>query len=335
MPAAFNLATPSLEDQWRAIILFGANVASYKFALAKTLLELAPNEGDILKLEQLAIPFARHVSEHLKLADKQSTSASSRFLDSCRKFNRGEIAEDELAAHCSRLGFVNVIDAFHIVNRSPTSAAFFVDERKNRGGIRITENFSRFLAGQRKSTLTAEVESRWRLVETAWELGVNRNLVGIEFQPEGETLVSVDRLLRRKPVTGSRSALNGYQRGRCFYCFSPLDISEGQTNTDVDHFFPHVLKNHGFGGLVDGVWNLVLSCKDCNRGKDGKSALLPSPQLLERLHARNEFLIESHHPLRETIMGQTGSTEIERIQFLKMWHSEALQRLIHLWEPRK
>ena len=31
---------PRLEDYWRGIILFGRNVASYKFALAKTLLDL-------------------------------------------------------------------------------------------------------------------------------------------------------------------------------------------------------------------------------------------------------------------------------------------------------
>ena len=30
---------PSLENYWRAIILFGRNVASYKFALAKALIE--------------------------------------------------------------------------------------------------------------------------------------------------------------------------------------------------------------------------------------------------------------------------------------------------------
>jgi len=30
------------EAYWRSIVLFGGNVASYKFALAKSLLELAP-----------------------------------------------------------------------------------------------------------------------------------------------------------------------------------------------------------------------------------------------------------------------------------------------------
>lgn len=37
----------------RAIVLFGRNAASYKFALAKTLLELNAQSGQLLKLGEL------------------------------------------------------------------------------------------------------------------------------------------------------------------------------------------------------------------------------------------------------------------------------------------
>mgnify|MGYP006274534221 FL=1 len=40
----FTSLSASTEDYWRAIILFGRNTASYKFALAKTLLELAEED---------------------------------------------------------------------------------------------------------------------------------------------------------------------------------------------------------------------------------------------------------------------------------------------------
>ena len=33
----FCEATPTLDNYWRSIVLFGRNVASYKFALAKSL----------------------------------------------------------------------------------------------------------------------------------------------------------------------------------------------------------------------------------------------------------------------------------------------------------
>jgi hypothetical protein len=69
--------------------LFGHNVASYKFALAKSLLELARGEKTFISLEDLALPFARHVGEHLRRADKRATSALSQFLEAVRQFNRG------------------------------------------------------------------------------------------------------------------------------------------------------------------------------------------------------------------------------------------------------
>ena len=47
---------PSLENYWRAIILFGKNVASYKFALAQSLYEVGFNNNDLVTLEQLAEP---------------------------------------------------------------------------------------------------------------------------------------------------------------------------------------------------------------------------------------------------------------------------------------
>ena len=40
----FQLNDPSLESQWRAIILFGKNSATYKFAFTKSLLELVNNK---------------------------------------------------------------------------------------------------------------------------------------------------------------------------------------------------------------------------------------------------------------------------------------------------
>jgi hypothetical protein len=52
---------PSLDNYWRAVILFGRNVASYKFALGKA----APVLAD------LALPFSRAIAKHLEVADKQ------------------------------------------------------------------------------------------------------------------------------------------------------------------------------------------------------------------------------------------------------------------------
>jgi hypothetical protein len=142
----------------------------------------------------------------------------------------------------------------------------------------------------------------------------------------------VDSNRRRAPITGARAALSGYQKGHCFYCFNPFSLLD-PSPPDVDHFFPHSLKTVGLGKTIDGVWNLVLACRRCNRGVAGKSDRVPSLKLLERLSKRNNFLIESHHPLRETLILQTGASETQRHDFLNSFHTEAVAVLIHQWEP--
>lgn len=325
---------PTPENCWRAIVLFGRNVASYKFALGKALLGMGRRPGDLVKLEELADPFSRHLREHLRLSDKQATSRSSRFLEACRRANRGEISEDQLRDTTVKFGFANVIDAFHVVNDGVVPATFFIDERRESGGIRLTEEFFRLATSAAAPNLKQEVEARWRLVETAWDLGLSRGLISsVTFDEESEGLF-IPASNRRIDVTSCRDALNGYQKGRCFYCFTPIEIESGSAFfADVDHFFPKTLGGRGIVEPVDGVWNLVLACRDCNRGEGGKSARVPTIPLLERLSRRNEYFISSHHPLRETLMAQTGSTPGRRKSFLQFAHSGAIRVLIHSWEP--
>jgi hypothetical protein len=114
---------------------------------------------------------SRHLCEHLKHAPKQITSRSSQFLDTCLKFNNGEITHAQLIEATVRLGFNNVIDAFHNVNQGEIEKRFFIDERKTNNGIRLTDNF--FSLGERLQykNLAFETNARWNLVEQAWAMG--------------------------------------------------------------------------------------------------------------------------------------------------------------------
>lgn len=90
---------------------------------------------------------------------------------------------------------------------------------------------------------------------------------------------------RRVVITSRRAALKGYQKGRCFYCFREIALeADRHLLPDVDHLFPWRRRQLGHRGL-DGIWNLVLACQECNRGKNGKSDRLPSLAILHRLHA--------------------------------------------------
>jgi HNH endonuclease len=325
--AKFFAIEPKLEDYWRAIILFGRNVASYKFALAKSLLELAPAGKTIITLEELSVPYAKYVTEHLKLCETQSQISKEPypFLTACKNFNDGAISYDELLEQTEREGFKVVLDKFHNVGGDALPVKFY---EKTRGGIQVTDDLFKLMDVEEFQNLPLEVESRWRLVETAWRLNISRNLIKIDYDPEEKQLFTTNEYnyYRRVNVTSCRGALNGYQKGKCFYSFAEISIESLSPNlADIDHFFPYrlkvIIKN------IDGVWNLVLASQLCNRGKNGKFGRLPDIRYLERLYQRNEFLITSHHPLRETLIQQTGNRERQRQEFLQSIYKTAQENL--------
>ena len=326
-----------MESYWRSIILFGANVASYKFALAKSLLEIAATGKTNISLRELAEPYSRYLREHIAKAPKQATSQSSRFIEACKDYNEGNITYQNMIDKTVSLGFNNVIDAFHVVGKKDIPVSFYQKEyQPGYKGIILTDDVFKLLESPCPENFEKETESRWNLVETAWELGVSRNLLNVKYD-EMSQIFFVDSSFRRKDVTSARSALNGYQKGKCFYCFDDITVSNDSSNTcDVDHFFPHTLQQFMPDVNLDGVWNLVLACPDCNRGLEGKWAQVPAVRYIERLHKRNEFLISSHHPLRETIIQQTGATEAARAEFLRSVDKKAISFLLHRWEtPEK
>ncbi|MBT3066118.1 HNH endonuclease domain-containing protein [Rhodoferax sp. U11-2br] len=322
---------PTVEDCWRGVVLYGRNTASYKFALASALLDMRPVAGQLIKLEDLAPHFAKQIARHLVESPKQITTSKGKFIDACLAFNQDQNLNslvDATVAH----GFTNVIDAFHVVGSGPVLHKFFEDERRANKGIRITDEFTKLAEGIQSPNFAQEVESRWRLVEMAWNLGIAVNLLNVKHDHVAGEIFTFDKGARRKTVTSSRAALNGYQKGKCFYCYADLSLVGEAMNVDVDHFFPHKLKQHA-GINVDGIWNLVLSCNSCNRGTNGKFDRIPSVNLLQKLHTRNEYLIGSHHPLRETLMAQTGLTVSKRITFLDSTYKRVQLNPGFAWEP--
>jgi hypothetical protein len=310
----FVLADPSVPNLFRSIVLFGRNVASYKFALATALFEFAEQERDVIPVSELAEPYVLALCRHLKLAPKQGTSSQSKFLAECKKFNEGIISNDELFAVTARLGFQNVLDAFHRVGSADVPTRFFLDERKAAQPSIVITGEMLALAATEGLTAIQETESRWHLVETAWDLGLTTAVIA--FDPDTNNLVLP---IKRKVITPARPALNGYQKGYCFYCYRKIVITPGADDlADVDHLFPHALEKYGLAKNLDGIWNLVLACQPCNRGANGKFDATPAPKYVQRLHDRNEYLIWSHHPLRETLILQTGKTPESRRLFLQM-----------------
>jgi hypothetical protein len=328
----FYKINPSLHQNWRAINLFGRNTATYKFALSKSLLDLARKDKSSVTIYELSPIFAHHVCEHLRNQEKQITSNKSQFIEACKQFNTGDITEAHLHDVTSRLAFTNVIDRFHTVGGDTIPTKFYEDERSSNKRLVLTDNLFEIISSESGNDLYLETEARWRLVETAWSLDLSRTIISAD---DNLDYLYADKI-RRANLTSSRSALNGYQKGRCFYCFSNISLTSSSSKfCDVDHFFPFVLKRNALLNSVDGIWNLVLSCQTCNRGVQGKFDRVPDLSLVGRLHQRNEYYVVSHHPLRETIISQTGKSESERRATIQNAYNIALSSLIHSWKPIK
>lgn len=316
----------SLESQFRSVYLFGKNVATYKFAFAKTLLELGNSKKSFVSLEELSPIYAKYMLEHIGNGKRQITSKSSKFINALNLYNDQKITWEQLMQVTEKVGFNNVIDAFHNIPNGELHTLFYEKAVKGKTlGISLRDSNYILNESLQRENLFNEIEGRWNLVESAW---TERNpQLEVKFDEDLEQFyflksITSERYLNsheRINLTSVRKPLNGYQKGKCFYCYKSISIESGQLNTcDIDHFIPLSLQFSATKDMdLNGVWNLVLTCQECNRGEEnGKFAMVPHKSLLERLYNRNEYLIESNHPLRETIIMKTGKSSKLRAEFL-------------------
>jgi len=325
----FYRAEPTAGTSWRQAILMGVNTRTYKFALGAALLDLAKTGRDAVPLIELASTYATHLvnrtgnypqaSSSLHLSDKDFLSVLARERDESIATNAPTEALVDAATR-SIPGMV--MDKFHnLPGEGQTAHRFY--EIQGRGPnrmVKLTPDLQA-VAASGTGLLDDELESRWRIVEASFDAGIGRSLVrqGVDVDLETGGLIA---RTRRVPLTSLRSAIVGFQHGRCFYCNEYL----GDLGPDVhvDHVFPFWWMNTGSwrGPSLNGVWNLVLACAPCNLKKSGR---LPTDEEITRLIARNDAIAESRIPLRRTLelsMDAAGANASDRrLLFIhKVWN---------------
>ncbi|WP_242440506.1 HNH endonuclease domain-containing protein [Streptomyces sp. CB02923] len=150
------------------------------------------------------------------------------------------------------------------------------------------------------TTLRAELDARWSIVENSFATGIGRSLMTEGVHVDRATLHLTDRH-RRRPVTGVAGAVAGFQHGRCHICDEPVDPG---ARTAVDHVFPYALlrRFESVGGWrgpdLDALWNLAVAHRKCNGEKSDR---MPTGTELARLAHRNEAIMRSPYPLRTTL----------------------------------
>ena len=313
----------TLETNLRSIFLLGANTATYKFALAKSLLDLKGSNKTVIKLDDITPIYANHLLEHIKTGKKQITSNGSKLISAIDDYAQGRISEETMLTVVRALGFKNVIDAFHNLPGRKKAVPFYekalIDGKQ---GLVLTDELFKVFESDDYENMKQEVEGRWVLVESAWgEQGQLR----VRFDSETEYLYGLTATSNanfmsdyvRKPLIHLRVPFNGYQKGECFYCNRHIEIESNHEDTcQVDHFLPHhLMTKSSYELYLDEVWNLVLACKHCN-GYTQKAGRMPAKEFLPKLAHRNEYFIESNLPIKETIIYFCGRTPAVRRKFL-------------------
>ena len=105
----FKLENPSSDTQWRNLILFGKNLATYKFSSATTLLQLIDQGKTVVTLDNLSKPYSEYMIDHVKIDFGQDNSG--KFIKAFKQFNLKTIGESEILPLTKSKGFKNVVNA--------------------------------------------------------------------------------------------------------------------------------------------------------------------------------------------------------------------------------
>ncbi|WP_196582716.1 HNH endonuclease domain-containing protein [Aliivibrio fischeri] len=238
--------------------------------------------------------------------------------------------------------FNDVFRAYQNVGSgSLTESHMLFEDIRSEKRIVLTDSLMSVLEDEStKKVLHNENQARWAVVEEAWKVGITPNI--LSYNSEDGLFYSETK----KHRIGLRSAvdtLSPYQKGRCFYCnrkVSKFVLSDHDDFSDIDHFFP-ISKLSKIDSSVpnpNGIWNLVVSCKKCNRGKEGKFDQPADRQYYEALVKRNILFFEEHkHSLKNAIslsLGAKSKKDIltrmvqiyKQFQPLRAWKPEYIFR---------
>lgn len=299
-------------DRWRAITLYGRNVATYKIALGKVLLDLSAKEKTSVDMPELAEAFLDAYIERLRQPRPQINVTGRRTLMEriVAGLSSGALQRHQAVEIVAREGFNDVVPRFHTLPVVQLEKLFYVQD-----GYRLRIDDS--LIGLAKSTaapeLQAELNSRWSLLETAFEPSYTPSELWTDSKE-----IYYGRSFKRRAVTLTRPIIGGYQNGLCFYCGESL----GDATPHVDHLIPRSFLGH------DEIWNLVLSHDSCNLSKSDN---LPPEDYVLALHHRNEYYIASSHPIKEHLIAATGGTKRAREEFLRGTYDRASLAIPRKW----
>jgi hypothetical protein len=299
-------------DYWKALILYGLNQATYKIALGKALLSLSAKGYNRVPWDILASEFFELYRTRLDVpapSPQQATPGRQTKME--RIFGVFQLRQniDTAIGAVQAEAFEDVIPRFHNLAGIESIQGKFYRFEFGRA-LELTDELHK-VREQQESTLHAELDARWGLLEGAFLLAAGDQRLANDVRE-----IYLHNAYNRRPLTGNIPFLQGYQGNVCFYC--GLEMHPG--DIDVDHVLPRQVLHH------DELWNLVLAHRACNLQKQDH---LVGEHFILKLIARNENIMGSNHPWKKQITEALGAKPAERAKKIH-WHYGNVKEVLRL-----
>ncbi len=292
---ASQLTDKEYHDRFMAILVDKKKNNTYKFALARFLLDYSISSNKSLKIRYSKIAksfFKYYWLQECKSRLRQGpinqtpeviTIIRAEFADDVYPQSYKEIQKkykkeikcciDKIVMNC----FDDVIHRFHnSINVEPKNIFFdyFAIQYPESGNARIDKHGGILLNNDARSFFRKNYESLYKSVILEWIRFLERKNIGIPY------LVQKIEGIEKGPRNQSAflKKLKPFV-DNCFYCNAPFNSKE---TPNVDHVIPYDYIND------TDLWNLVLTCRECNCKKSGS---LPPKKFISDLLTRNKSYI--------------------------------------------
>ena len=310
---------PTSKDFWRAVILYGSNMSTYKMGLGHLLINYANKNLQKVSLRDLSEDFLTLYQDRTKSGKPQGRRKIVDGVEKGLTYVEQEsmkIEQDDKSREKSIDAVLKnslenmVLKKFHTLFKRQIPEPFYVTTDSH---LILQDNLLNLFTDKQNSVMNSELLSRWDLLEFGFG-----NVQSNESLEIDENLEFVIQKRQRTQISRLRPVLNGYQNNACFYCgtelFDPIH---------VDHVIPHTAVQH------DEIWNLVLSHEQCNLWKRD---FLPQKHFVQRLINRNESVLKSDLPLKEELKKVLGITPEERNERVWGQYLIAKNKGLKIWE---
>jgi len=287
-----NLDIQDNTDLWRGVILHGKNASTYKIALATLLVDYSNRNFTKIPLDELASDFFHVYQKRMENGLRQNKTSGR---DTYAEQMVNEVKADK-TSESDALEFLKenalkkmVLQRFNTICGKKIPEPFYSFDNTH---LTLSNNILEIFT-TKQGLLEDELNSRWDLLEHAFTESNAAETMELD-----EKLEWIKHSSKRTNITKFIFVLQGYQRGKCFYCGEDID-----GEIQVDHVIPRQALRH------DEIWNLVLAHKFCNQDKSDN---LPPKPFVEALFVRNEYVLDSNLPLREKLKLVVKKTPAER-----------------------